>query len=144
MAVLHRLDGMTFEQVARSYGVQYEEEKQLFACEVRVTEGERREGVRQDLGPTGRTPTRLRGPDPLAEPKPFALAGRTRLEVSLGGGVSGLEGAFFSYSLGQLHWPRESFALEGVVTNADPGSSETAPWPTHTTIDRSFGRARPR
>ncbi len=124
-----------------TYQVQYEEEKQLFAREVRVTEGERREVVRQDLGLTSRAPTRLRGVDPFDEARPFALAGRTRLEVSLGGGASSQSGVFLTYSLGLLHWPWECVALEGFVTNANLNPSGPIPGPPFTTIDRSFGLA---
>ena len=124
---------------AGTYEVQYEEEKKLYSGEIVLAEGERREVVRQDLGPASRTPTRLRGPDPLTDPKPFALAGRTRLEGSFGGGVSSLQGAFFTYSAGLVHWLRESVALEGVVTNADLNSSGSIPGPPYTVVDSSFG-----
>lgn len=104
-----------------------------------MADGERRTLERQDLGPTSRTATRLRGPDPLSGAVPFALAGRTRLEGSLGGGVSALEGAFISYTLGLVHWVRESVAIEGVVTNADFDSSRESAGPAFTTVDSSFG-----
>ncbi len=125
-----------------TYEVQYEEEKQLFACELRVADGERREVVRQELGPTSRTPTRLRGPDPLAEPEPFALAGRTRLEASGGGGISGFSGGFVTIRLGLVRWLGEGFALEGALTGSYKGDGAgVAPAFPYSTTDRTFGLA---
>jgi len=125
-----------------AYEVRYEEEKQLFTCELRVADGERREVVRQDLGPTSRTPTRLRGSDPLAEPKPFALAGRTRLEASGGGGISGFSGGFVTIRLGLVRWLGEGFALEGALTGSYTGDGAgVAPAFPYSTTDRTFGLA---
>ena len=122
------------------YEVHYEEGKRLFTCEVLVAEGESRALKREALGPVGRTPTRIRGAGALAEPAPFALAGRTRLEVSGGGGVSSVGGTFGTLSLGLVHWPRESVALEGTLDAADgTGGDGPLPGASYTTTDRYLG-----
>jgi hypothetical protein len=125
-----------------SYEVQYEEEKKLYSGELIAVEGERREVRRSDLGPAVRTPTRLRGPDPLSDPEPFALNGRTRVELSgLGGGVSGTMGNFFTLGLGLVHWLREDVALEGSITGSfrSSGGTYAPPFFPYTTNDRSLG-----
>jgi hypothetical protein len=59
-----------------AYEVHYEEEKQLFAREVRVAEGERREVAREELGPTSRAPTRVRGPSAASTSTRIPYRGR--------------------------------------------------------------------
>lgn len=117
--------------------VQYEQGRRLQAARLDILEGERRELRAQDLSESPRLPTRVRG----AETEPWALAGRTRVEISsLGGGVSSYSGTSLSLGTSLVHWLGEDLALEGEIlgTTRAGGSDEPASHP-YTTRDRSLG-----
>ena len=124
-----------------TYHVECEQEKQLYSLRATLAEGQRRIVERSELGAVERKSTRRRGSDPGAESPPFSLADRTRVEVSsLGGGVSGVAGDFFTLGAGVVHWVREDLALEGTLTGSTSGGgSGYAPNDVYSTTKRELG-----
>ncbi len=121
-----------------SYEVGLEQDRRLYRQDVQVASGQRLSLSRGDLAEVPREATTLRGG--AEEAPPFALAGRTRFEISgLGGGVSGLSGGFFTTGFSVLHWPRESLALEGAAAiTTRTGGSDVPPASAYTTTGGSF------
>jgi hypothetical protein len=125
-----------------TYEVEYEQDKHLFALRATLAEGERRTVERTELGAITRRPTRIRGLEAEGQTAPFALAGRTRFEISgLGGGVSSLGGSFVKLGLGAVHWIREDWALEASLSaSTSGGGSDSVPTAeTYSKTDRELG-----